>query len=137
MWFVMPLLPSPLAAATLLAVKATGYGAFAMALNRRTAASASPLAFGAAKTVFGFAGGFSYLLILQAGKFDDLPGWMVFAGAAPIRWLVWAGLLRWFYGLKGRRLALVSTAGVACSYLLDLVVWLLYTVVPGMVMPVC
>jgi len=133
----MPLFPSPLAAATLLTVKMAGYSLFARALNRRVAAPVSPLGFGAAKTALGFVGGFSYLLLLQTGGFDDLSEFFVFFGAAPIRFIAWAVLLGWFYKIKGRRLTLVASLGVCCSYLLDAIMWLLFKVMLGMVIPVC
>lgn len=136
----MPMMPSPLAGLAYATVKIAGYAAFAHGLNKAVGREVSPLKFGLAKTGLGLVGGIAYLFILSmvvgSAHVSDAA---LFSGAMPVRMLVWLGALALFYGFR-QRTALMSgvvIVGVAWSYALDCVMWVIYKILPGMVMPFC
>ena len=127
--------PSPLAALVYGAVKVGGYAYAAHRLNRFVGANASPVAFGFAKTAIGFVGGLIYLFALaDYFKGSDL---LFYAGAAPFRLIAWTIALSLFYRLKPNILMLAVAAGTVWSYALDLLMWGIFKIMPGMVMPWC
>ena len=136
----MPMFPSLLAAAALATVKVTGYAGFARALNRKSGQNVAPMKFGAAKTGLGLLGGVAYLFWLfpmfgGEGTSDAT----AFLGVMPVRLLMWSVALRLFYDFRGRHSLILCAVvlGTLWSYALDGVMWLIYTIVPGMTMPVC
>ncbi len=136
----MPMMPSPLAAVAYGAVKLIGYAYFAKTLNRTAGRAISPYKFGVAKTAIGLAGGVAYMLVLlPAFGLRDGSDLQAFLGAIPVRLVAWSITLAIFYGFKDRPLLIITAvaAGTAWSYVLDGVMWLLYKVMPGMVMPFC
>ena len=134
----MPMMPSPVAALTYGAVKVAGYALFAKVLNRYAQKPVAPLKFGLVKTAVGLAGGLAYLFLVYSMR-EDTPDAIVFIGALPVRLIVWAIVIRWFYGdgLERRTMVLAILAGTAWSYVLDGLMALIYRIVPGMVMPFC
>ena len=134
----MPMMPSPVAALTYGAVKVAGYALFAKVLNRYARNPVSPLKFGLVKTAVGLVGGLAYLFLVFSLR-EDTSDAIAFIGALPVRLLVWAIVIKWFYGdgLERRTLVLAVLAGTAWSYVLDGLMALIYRVLPGMVMPFC
>ena len=136
----MPMMPSPLAAVVYAAVKIGGYAAFAYGLNKITGRSISPLKFGGAKTALGLVGGITYVFALvPATGLSDSSDVALFLGAAPVRLLVWGAALSLFYGFRSnpRLMSAAMFLGVGWSYALDGAMWLVYRILPGMVMPFC
>ena len=134
----MPMVPSPVAGLTYGAVKVAGYALFARVLNRYAQNPVPPLKFGLVKTAVGLAGGLGYLFLVYSVR-ADTPDAIVFIGALPVRLIVWAIVIDWFYrdGLDRRTKGLAILAGTAWSYALDGVMALIYRILPGMVMPFC
>lgn len=135
----MPMIPSPTAALTYGAVKVAGYALFAKLLNRYAQKPVSPLKFGLVKTAVGLVGGLAYLFVVYSVR-ADTPDAIVFIGALPVRLIVWAIVIRWFYGdgLHRRTMILATLAGTAWSYLLDGLMAIIYRAFPdAMVMPFC
>ncbi|HEY8025228.1 MAG TPA: hypothetical protein VIF60_11715 [Burkholderiaceae bacterium] len=133
-------MPSPLAGLAYAAVKIAGYAAFAHGLNKAMGREVSPFIFGLAKTGLGLVGGVAYLFIVSmtigSAHVSDAA---LFSGAFPFRMLAWFVALALFYGFR-QRTALMSgvvIVGVAWSYVLDCVMWVIYKILPGMVMPFC
>lgn len=136
----MPMVPGPLAALTYGAVKVLGYAYFARQLNQRLGVTVSPYKFGFAKTAIGLAGGMAYVfLLLHTMAGEDVSDLKVFIGAAPVRMLAWSLALALFYRFRGQAglFGVAVLVGTAWSYVLDGVMWALYKVLPGMVMPWC
>lgn len=136
----MPMMPSPLAAAVYAAVKLGGYAVFAHGLNKVSGQAVSPLKFAVAKTALGLVGGVAYVFALApAMGISEGSDATLFLAAAPVRLLVWGGVLSIFYGFRSnpRLFAVATVLGVGWSYALDGVMWLIYRILPGMVMPFC
>jgi hypothetical protein len=135
----MPMVPSPVAALAYGAVKLGGYAYFSMRLNVAVGASVRPYKFGLAKTVIGLVGGIAYLFALSRALPDGASDLVVFLGAIPVRITAWTVALWIFYGFKHkpRLVALAVLIGTAWSYMLDGIMWALYKLLPGMVMPFC
>ncbi len=136
----MPMIPSALAGIVYAAVKVGGYAAFAYGLNRITDKSASPIKFAGAKTALGLAGGIAYVFgLASAIGISAESDFLLFVGAAPIRILVWTAMIGLFYGFRAnpRLMTAAVLLGVVWSYALDGVMWVIYKVLPGMVMPFC
>jgi hypothetical protein len=134
----MPMMPSPVAALTYGAVKIAGYALFAKVLNRYTQKPVSPLKFGLVKTAVGLIGGLGYLFLMYSLR-EDTSDAIAFIGALPVRLVVWAIVIKWFYGdgLERRTRVVATLAGTVWSYVLDGLMALIYRVLPGMVMPFC
>jgi hypothetical protein len=137
----MPMVPSLLAAGVYTSVKLVGYAAFAHGLNRFSGRSVSPYKLAALKTALGLVAGLAYLYIVLSivGEAREPSDIAVFAGAAPVRYLVWTIVLAIFYGFRDNpRFTLgVAILGVLWSYLLDGLMSLFYWLLPGMEMPLC
>lgn len=135
----MPMEPSPIAALAYGAVKVVGYAYFSTRLNAALGASVRPYKFGLAKTAIGLVGGITYLFALSRVHPDGESDLAVFLGAIPIRIAAWSVALGIFYGFRHnpRLIALAVIVGTAWSYVLDGVMWILYKLLPGMVMPFC
>lgn len=136
----MPMIPSPLAAIAYCAVKVVGYAAFARGLNKTMGANVEPNRFGVAKTFLGLVGGLAYLFaIVPAVGIRENSELSLFIGAIPVRLVVWCIVLALFYGFRARSALMLSAAvaGTAWSYVLDGLMWGIYRVIPGMVMPFC
>lgn len=136
----MPMIPSPTAALVYAAVKLSGYAVFAHGLNKLAGRKASPARFAAAKVGLGLLGGMTYVFaVAPAVGISERSDAELFVGAAPVRMAVWLLVLGIFYGLRENpKLTLAAMfVGVAWSYTLDGVMWLIYKVLPGMVMPFC
>lgn len=136
----MPMIPSPTAALIYAAVKLSGYAVFAHGLNGIGARRVSPIKFSAVKTGLGLIGGITYVFALApALGVSENSDTELFLGAAPVRLVVWALVIVILYGFRERpKLAAAHVfVGVAWSYTLDGVMWLIYKVLPGMVMPYC
>jgi len=135
------MIPSLLAGAAYLSVKVGGYAAFGWCLNKVSGqAAVSPIKFGAAKTALGLAGGIAYVFgLVPATGLSEKSDLLLFLGAAPIRLLVWSALIGLFYGFRSNPTLMRAAVllGVGCSYALDGVMWVIYKVLPGMVMPLC
>jgi hypothetical protein len=134
------MLPSPLAALAYGAIKVVGYAYFARRLNGYLGESVSPVKFGIAKTAIGLAGGLLYLFcMLPAMEVAGASNLIVFLGAAPVRVVAWCVALAVFYGARNRVWVLLTAAliGTTWTFALDGVMWLVYKVLPGMVMPFC
>jgi hypothetical protein len=134
----MPMMPSPVAALTYGAVKIAGYALFAKVLNRYAQKPVSPLKFGLVKTAVGLIGGLGYLFLMYSLR-EDTSDAIAFIGALPVRLVVWAIVIEWFYGdgLERRTRVVATLAGTVWSYVLDGLMALIYRVLPGMVMPFC
>lgn len=135
----MPMLPSPLAAATYAAIKVIGYAAFAHGLNKVLGKSVPLLKFGISKTVIGLTAGVIYLfLVVPYAQIDQNSNSALLLGAVPIRMLAWAIALSIFYGFRTRPMLIGFAVflGTALSYLLDGIMALLFHF-PGMEMPLC
>jgi hypothetical protein len=134
----MPMMPSPVAALTYGAVKIAGYALFAKVLNRYAQKPVSPLKFGLVKTAVGLIGGLGYLVLMYSLR-EDTSDAIAFIGALPVRLVVWAIVIEWFYGdgLERRTRVVATLAGTVWSYVLDGLMALIYRVLPGMVMPFC
>ena len=136
----MPMMPSPLAALAYGAVKIVGYAYFAKALNSAAHRSVSPYRFGVTKTALGLAGGLLYIFVLlPAFGLRDGSDLQIFLGAIPVRLAAWSVALAIFYSFKHKPVLIAAAvaSGTAWSYALDGVMWAIYKVVPGMVMPFC
>ncbi len=135
----MPMIPSVLGVGVYTAVKLGGYAAFAAGLNRVARRDVPVFRFAVVKTLIGLAGGFTYLLVLPALIRGDPSDLVLWAGAIPVRLLVWSLVLGWFYGFRVRPglMSLAVIAGVAWSYALDAVMGALFFRLPGMMMPFC
>ena len=136
----MPMIPSPTAALIYAAVKLGGYALFAHGLNKLAGRRVSPMKFSAAKTGLGLLGGITYVFaIAPAVEISERSDAELFVGAAPMRMAIWLLVVGVFYGFRAnpKLTAAAVFAGVAWSYTLDGVMWLMYRVVPGMVMPFC
>ncbi|MRV76004.1 hypothetical protein GJ700_30250 [Duganella sp. FT92W] len=133
------MIPSPLAALAYATVKIAGYSLFAHQLNRFSEVSVSPIRFGFAKTGIGFIGGLLYFAVLAWWHPEHVSDTAIFVGAIPIRFLAWAIALSIFYGFRRNTRLINATlfVGVFWSYILDGVMWAIYQVLPGMVMPFC
>jgi hypothetical protein len=134
------MVPSVLAAAVYAGVKVGGYAAFAHALNKRSKRAVSPLKFAGAKTAIGLVGGITYVFALApAAGISESSDAAMFLGAAPVRLAVWGAVLGLFYGFRSRPwlMSAVMLLGVCWSYALDGLMWLIYRILPGMVMPFC
>ena len=121
-------------------MKVGGYAAFAHGLNRISQQRVSPFKFAGAKTALGLAGGITYVFALapEAGISESSDAAM-FLGAAPVRLVVWGAVLSFFYGFRSNPGIMSAAAflGVGWSYALDGVMWIIYRILPGMVMPFC
>lgn len=136
----MPMIPSPAAALIYAAVKVSGYAVFAHGLNTIGKRSVSPIKFSAAKTGLGLIAGVTYVFALAPSLgVSDSSDAELFLGAAPVRLAVWLLVLGMFYGLREnpKLIGAAVFAGVAWSYTLDGLMWLIYKVLPGMAMPFC
>lgn len=136
----MPMIPGPLAVLTYVAVKVAGYAVFARQLNKVAGKNVSPYKFAVAKTILGLVGGLMYIFVLvPAFGLSEMGDIALFLGALPIRLFVWSVALGVFYGFREHtsRMCIAVVAGATWSYVLDGVMWLIYQVVPGMVMPFC
>ena len=134
------MMPSPLAALAYGAVKIIGYAYFAKGLNLAAGRSISPYRFGVAKTAIGLAGGIAYVFVLlPAFGLSEGSDLQIFLGAIPVRLVAWSVALAIFYGFKEKPLFIAGAiaAGTAWSYALDGVMWIIYKLMPGMVMPFC
>jgi hypothetical protein len=136
----MPMIPSVLAAAAYAGVKVGGYATFAHVLNRRLDRMVSPLKFAGAKTALGLVGGITYVFALApTAGISESSDTAMFIGAAPVRLAAWGAVIALFYGFRSNPwlMSAVMFAGVCWSYALDGIMWLIYRVLPGMVMPFC
>jgi hypothetical protein len=137
----MPMMPSPLAGAAYLAVKLSGYTLFAHGLNAASKQKVSPFKFAAAKTALGLVGGVAYMIVLEGafGFEKDISDGALFLGAAIPRLLVWSVVINIFYRLRTQPRLMIAAIvlGLAWSYVLDGVMWIVYRILPGMVMPFC
>jgi hypothetical protein len=136
----MPTVPSPTAALIYAAVKLGGYAIFAHGLNRIGRWTVSPIRFSAAKTGLGLVVGLAYVFALApALGVSESSDAELFLGAAPVRMAVWLLVLGMFYGFREnpKLMGAAVFVGVAWSYILDGLMWLIYKVLPGMVMPFC
>jgi hypothetical protein len=135
----MPSAPSPIAALAYGAVKVIGYAYFSSRLNVIVGALVRPYKFGLAKTAIGMVGGITYVFAVSRAFPDGISNWSIFLGAMPVRIAAWSVALGIFYGfkVKPRIITLAVLAGTAWSYALDGVMWVLYKLMPGMVMPFC
>ena len=136
----MPMMPSPLAALAYGAVKVIGYAYFARYLNQRHGESVSPYKFGIVKTAIGLAGGIAYVSVIAPAIWAQQDShWAFFLGAAPIRFVAWCTALAIFYQFRARKAVVAGMAalGTIWSYVLDGIMWLIYQILPGMVMPFC
>jgi len=98
-----------------------------------------PVRFGLVKTAAGLAAGVLYVFLFMYFARDDIPDWVMFTGALPVRLFVWTIVIDKLYGdgLSRRTMMLAVLAGTAWSYVLDGVMALIYLILPGMVMPFC
>lgn len=136
----MPMIPSPTAALIYAVVKFSGYAVFAHGLNKVAGRTVSPIKFSAAKTGLGLVGGITYVFaVATALGISERSDAELFLGAAPLRMAVWLLVLGIFYGFRAnpKLTGAAVFVGVAWSYTLDGVMWLIYKVLPGMVMPFC
>lgn len=136
----MPMIPSPTAALIYAAVKLSGYAVFAHGLNKVAGRAVSTIKFSAAKTGLGLVAGITYVFaVAPALGISERSDAELFLGVAPLRMAVWLLVLGIFYGFRANPKLTVAAAlvGVAWSYTLDGVMWLVYQVLPGMVMPFC
>lgn len=134
------MIPGPLAAITYVTVKVVGYAAFARQLNKVTGKNVSPYRFGIAKTMLGLVGGLTYVFaLIPAFGLRESGDLVLFLGVLPMRLFVWSVALGIFYGFRENtvRVCMGVVAGAAWSYVLDGVMWVIYQLVPGMVMPFC
>jgi len=135
----MPMIPSPLAALAYAAVKIGGYSYFAARLNGIIGTNVRPIRFGLAKTGIGLLGGLVYFYLLSVWGDEHLSDAKVFVGALPVRLIAWGIALGIFYGFRSKPMLVVAAllVGVVWSYALDGAMWLIYKIMPGMVMPFC
>ena len=136
----MPMIPSATAAVVYAAVKVAGYAVFARGVNHFSGRIAPPIKFAFAKTILGLVGGITYVFVLApAVGVSEQSDSGLFLGVAPVRALAWFVVLSVFYGLKEnpKLIVAITFCGVLWSYILDGLMWLIYRVVPGMVMPFC
>ena len=136
----MPMIPSPAAALIYAAVKLGGYAIFAHGLNKVAGRAISPIKFSAAKTGLGLLGGITYVFaVAPALGISEHSDAELFLGAAPLRMSVWLLVLGIFYGFRAnpKLTGAAVFVGVAWSYALDGLMWLIYKALPGMVMPFC
>jgi hypothetical protein len=134
------MVPSPIAAVAYGIVKVVGYAYFAKGLNAVTSEFVRPYKFGIAKTVIGLAGGVAYLFFLSHGSEPHAPSDPeVFLGAVPVRIAAWSIALGIFYGFrrKPKIIGLAVLVGTGWSYVLDGLMWVIYKLIPGIVMPLC
>lgn len=136
----MPMIPSFLAAATYTAIKVGGYFCFAKVMNKRLKHSFPPLRFGLIKVVCGFVGGFLFLTALSNLQIGThLSEIEMLLALFPIRYLIWCFVLGYCYKLFQRKSVLLFAGllGTLVSYLLDLIMWALFGILPGMQMGFC
>ena len=64
---------------------------------------------------------------------------LLFLGAAPVRFLAWSALIGLFYGFRANPMLMSAAVllGVVWSYALDGAMWVIYKILPGIVMPFC
>jgi hypothetical protein len=135
----MPMIPSLVAAATYGTIKIGGYAVYAYWLNRRFKTSVAPLKFGLVKTLAGLAFGWFFLFFgsnLPEALQTNFAFWLT---AFPLRVLAWLLVIAYFYKPKISNMHLFSTSllGVLISYALDLIMFALFNLLPGMQMPMC
>jgi hypothetical protein len=136
----MPMIPSPTAALIYAAVKIGGYAVFARGLNKVAARAVSPIKFTAVKAGLGLVGGIAYVFaVAPAIGLSERSDTELFLGAVPLRMGVWLLVLSIFYRFRAnpKLIGAAVFVGVAWSYILDGAMWLIYRVLPGMVMPFC
>ncbi|MBV1775666.1 hypothetical protein KSF73_08035 [Burkholderiaceae bacterium DAT-1] len=135
----MPMVPGPLAAITLTAVKVGGYYLFADWINKRVEKRFSPLRFALIKTVIGFLLGTSLLVASIYLDSPEVSGYVLYAEMVVARMLVWLVLLAGCFGLHKRRQLWLSVTvlGTALTCVLDGLTFLLYEFMPGMQMGMC
>lgn len=134
------MMPGPTAALIYAAVKLGGYASFAYGLNKIAGRTVSPIKFSATKTALGLVGGITYVFaVAPALGISERSDAELFVGAAPLRMAVWLLVLGIFYGFREqpKLTGAAVLVGVAWSYILDGAMWLIYKVLPGMVMPFC
>ena len=129
--------PSTAAALVYGAVKVVGYTFAAHGLNRILGASVRPVVFGFTKTAIGFLGGWLFLFAFDDALEESGSDFLLYAGATLFRLIAWAIVLRLFFKLKPQRLTLLATAGTVWSYALDVLMWGIYKILPGTVVPWC
>jgi len=133
------MVPSPIAALAYGTVKVVGYAYFAKGLNSATGESVRPYRFGVVKTAIGLAGGITYLYFVSRYSKPNTSDTAVFLGAIPVRTAAWSIALGVFYGFRNRTrtISLAVLVGTGWSYALDGFMWVVYKLLPGMVMPFC
>ncbi|MFA9274120.1 MAG: hypothetical protein ACEQSE_04530 [Candidatus Aquirickettsiella gammari] len=136
----MPMIPSFFAAATYTAIKVGGYYYFGSAVNKKLEQNFPPLKFAFIKVASGFVGGFLFLMAFSAlvGERDPSDFEMLLI-LFPVRYIIWFFVLGRCYKLFERKSILVfaSLLGTLVSYFLDLIMWALFGILPGMQMGIC
>lgn len=136
----MPMIPSVFAAATYAALKVGGYYCFARVANKKLEHNFSPLKFSLLKTASGFLGGLLLFLLLAVERSEKYRSGVIFLLIMfALRYVIWSFVLGYCYRLFQRRSVLMvgSFLGTLLSYFLDLIMWLLFGILPGMEMGFC
>jgi hypothetical protein len=136
----MPMIPSFLAVATYTAIKLGGYYYFGSAANKKLKQDFPPLKFAFIKVVSGFVGGFLFLLAFAALKGErNFSDFETLLTLFPVRYVIWFFVLGYCYKLFSRKSVLIyaSLLGTLVSYFLDLIMWALFGILPGMQMGFC
>lgn len=136
----MPMTPSFFAVATYTAIKLAGYYSFGSVTNKKLKNDFPPLKFAFIKVTTGFVGGFLFmvtsLVLLEGRDFSDFEMFLILF---PVRYAIWFFVLGYCYKLFQRKSVLVfaSLVGTLLSYFLDLIMWALFKILPGMQMWFC
>ncbi len=136
----MPMIPSFFAAATYTAIKVGGYYYFGAAANKKLEQKFPPLKFAFIKVASGFVGGFLFLMAFSALVAERDPSdFEMLLTLFPVRYIIWYFVLGRCYKLFERKsiLVCVSLLGTLISYFLDLIMWALFGILPGMQMGIC
>lgn len=136
----MPMIPSFFAVATYSALKIGGYYCFARIANKKLKHNFPPLKFSFLKIASGFLGGFFLFLLLALVRSEQYRSEVIFfLTMFALRYVIWVFVFGYCYRLFQRRSVLMigSFLGTLLSYFLDLIMWLLFGILPGMEMGFC
>jgi hypothetical protein len=134
----MPMIPS-FAAFTYGAIKLGGYALYAYWLNRRFKSNVSPFNFALVKTFVGFVAGWGFLSLGSNLPQELQSNFAFWLSALPLRLFAWLLVIGYFYKSKSTylQLLLYSVLGIVITYSLDLVMFGLFKLLPGMQIPMC